>query len=149
MANRYDEQTTNELIMNHKKMRSEQTTGEKNPNYGNGHKIAGEKNCQYGKRGELSPNWGKKHSEETIKKMKESGKRVNGTRTPEDCKLIREGIAKNKKFFIRQIDKDTQEIIADYMFVLEAKNATGISYYRIATNNHHKYEFLKIKKDVR
>jgi hypothetical protein len=35
-------------------------------------KLSGEKNPMYGKSGEFSPNWGKKHKAETIEKMKKN-----------------------------------------------------------------------------
>lgn len=44
-------------------------TGSSNPNYGN-HKLAGENNPNYGKRGIESPNYGRKHNEESIEKIR-------------------------------------------------------------------------------
>jgi group I intron endonuclease len=133
---------------NHMWHNGDKIRGEKNPNYGNGDKISGEKNCQYGLTGEKSPNWGRKNTDETKQKMSESAKKVhNGTRTDEERAAIKKGMAKNKPFFIRQISKETGEIIADYVSTLEAKNATGITYWRIAANNHKEYEFIKIFKN--
>ena len=41
-----------------------QIVGENNPMFGQGHKIAGEKNGMYGRSGELNPFFGKEHSKE-------------------------------------------------------------------------------------
>ena len=47
--------------------------GNKNHMYEQGHKIAGDKNGQYGMSGEKSPNWGKKHKPETIEILRQKG----------------------------------------------------------------------------
>jgi hypothetical protein len=121
--------------------------GEKNPNFGNGNKIRGEKNCQYGMTGDKSPNWGRKNTDETKQRMRESALKVhNGTRTDEERAAIKAGMAKNKPFFIRQISKKTGEIIGEYVSASEARAKTGITYWRIAANNHKEYEFIKILK---
>lgn len=44
-------------------------TGKDNPNYGN-NKLAGENNPMYGKHGEDNPNYGRKHSEDTLEKIR-------------------------------------------------------------------------------
>ncbi|HRW22136.1 MAG TPA: GIY-YIG nuclease family protein [Bacteroidales bacterium] len=127
---------------------SKDVTGEKNPNYGNGWKIAGERNCQFGLTGEKSPNWGRKHSEETKEKMRKSAKEYHkGTRTDDERRAIKEGMAKNRNYFIEQYDKESGELINTYVSILEAKIAVGTTYYRVATNNHPLYKFIKVLKD--
>tara|TARA_R110001592_G_scaffold327163_1_gene608266 strand:+ start:397 stop:1140 length:744 start_codon:yes stop_codon:yes gene_type:complete len=44
----------------------------------NHHDVSGENNPMFGTKGELSPNWGKKHSEETKRKISEANKGQEG-----------------------------------------------------------------------
>lgn len=60
-----------------------------------GDKLSGENNPQFGLRGELSPNWGRKHSEES--KRKRSEKLKGKKRTVEQRARMREANAQNRE----------------------------------------------------
>ena len=147
-ADNYGIEKANELMTELSKKLKDVRKGENNPNYGNGWKIAGEKNCQFGMTGEKSPNWGRKHSKETKKKIRESAlKYHNGTRTDKEREAIKKGMAKNRNYYIEQYDKETGELLNTYLSILEAKLAVDTTYYRVATNNHPKFNFIKVLKD--
>jgi group I intron endonuclease len=123
---------------------SDPKKGEKNGMYMNGEKVAGEKNGQYGKKGEKSSNWGKKHKPETIELMKKKARK--GPRTDEEKKRMSDGIKKNMKYFIRQINRTTAEVIEDHLTVKDASVKTGIKYYKVYSNLDENYEFLRVYK---
>jgi group I intron endonuclease len=140
-------------ISNSKKGRTLQKTdkmslckhGNKNGMFGQGEKISGEKNGQYGMSGEKSPNWGKKHKPETIQLMKEKAKR--GPRTEEEKKKMSDGIKKNMKYFIRQISRTTGEIVEDHLTCKDASIKTGIKYHKVYCNIDENFEFTRVYKD--
>lgn len=118
--------------------------GDKNPMYNNGHKIAGEKNGQYGKICDMSPNWGKRHKPETIELMKQKARR--GPRSEEEKKRMSDGIKKNMKYFIRQLNRKTGEFIKDYLTCKDASVETGIKYHKIYSNTDENFEFIRVYK---
>ena len=118
--------------------------GNKNHMYEQGHKIAGDKNGQYGMSGEKSPNWGKKHKPETIQLMREKAKR--GPRTEEERKNMSEGIKKNMKYFIRQLDRKTGVFIEDHLTCMDASKKTGIKYHKVYSNLDENFEFVRVYK---
>ena len=119
--------------------------GEKNNMHNQGHKVAGKKNGQYGMSGEKSPNWGKKHKPETIQLMKMKARK--GPRADEEKKNMSDGIKRNMKYFIRQINRLTMEIIEDHLTVKDASDKTGIKYHKVYSNLDENYEFVRVYKN--
>jgi len=127
-----------------RKLMSESKQGEKNNMYGQGHKISGEKNGQYGMTGEKSPNFGKQHKPETIALMKEKARK--GPRSDDEKKKMSEGIKRNMKYFIRQIDRNTGEIIEDHLTVKDASIKTEIKYHKVYSNLDENFMFTRVYK---
>jgi group I intron endonuclease len=69
-------------------------SGENNPMYGMGCKIAGEKNGMFGMKGELNPFFGKEHTPEFI----ESIKKKNRVLSNADVRTIKEMLAAKKPY---------------------------------------------------
>lgn len=99
--------------------------GDKNPNYGN-HKLAGKNNPQYGKCGELSPNYGKPLTDEHKKKISEAKKGHIVTKETREklSSAIKELKLNNRE--VIQYDKNTNEIINVYESIADAGLKTNI-----------------------
>ena len=105
--------------------------------------LSGENNPMYGK----SPNWGKKHKPETIKKMIESHHDVKGVNNPKyGIPQSKEATAKarithSNRVFIsgRGVNAFRDgNLIGTYLSAMEASRATGIcfsSIYRVCNGN--------------
>ena len=99
--------------------------GNKNPNYGN-HKLAGKNNPQYGKRGKLSPNYGKSFSDEHKQKISESKRgHVVTKETREKLSSVIKKLKLNNREVV-QYDKNTNEKINEYESIADASLKTNI-----------------------
>lgn len=76
--------------------------------------------------------------------MKEKARK--GPRTDEEKKRMSEGIKKNMKYFIRQINRTTDEIIEDHLTVKDASIKTGITYHKVYLNLDKNYQFIRVYK---
>lgn len=76
----------------------------------NHHDVSGENNPMFGTKGELSPNWGKKHSEETKRKISEGNKGKEGCwkgkKRPEHAKKMS---GENNFWYGKKLPEETKK----------------------------------------
>ena len=117
---------------------AKQYVGSKNPNYGN-HKLSGENNPMYGKRGELSPHYGKPKSEEHKRKI---GLAHKGKKESEDSKRknseSHKGIRRSKE----SIEKQRRSISGENNY-----QANKVCQYDISGSLIKIYGYLKLASE--
>lgn len=99
--------------------------GDKNPNYGN-HKLSGKNNPQYGKKGILSPNYGKHLTDEH--KQKISNAKIGHVVTDKTREKLSNSIKELKlnNRDVIQYDRYTNQIINTYDSIVNASKNTNI-----------------------
>lgn len=117
---------------------AKQYVGTKNPNFGN-HKLSGENNPMYGKRGKLSPHYGKQKSEEHKRKI---GLAHKGIKESEDSKRknseSHKGIRRSKE----SIEKQRKSISGENNY-----QANKVCQYDMNGSFINVYEYLKLASE--
>lgn len=107
-------------------------------------KATGEKNSQWGKKGELSPNWGRVTPESTRRKISEAkkGKPIG----PQTQEAINKRIASKAKYLYELIDRDGEVYMIDSIeaFARQYK-LTASCLYRLLRKQIKSYKGWQIK----
>ena len=145
-----DKEFKEKMIQKHKDMG--RWKGKKNPMYGKGRK--GKDNPMYGRTGSLSPNYGKKMSDEQKQKLIEGGKKYKAKKREELVEKYKNRTEKKcikckKVKAVSEFDKSYSGIdpIIGKCKPCE-KNRAREKYYRLRSPNKTRNRFGKLIKDV-